>query len=130
MTSKVSLFTAVAAVLALASSLGLITFLEASPESPPLLDSLRAFIFPGSPTGEVAVSAPSLFDFSRASQIIAWAIASGVVALLCLLIALWKGPDGYESRRRAVSVIASLLTLVCLAVLFPALLLVYREAFG
>ena len=128
-TSGVNWLTTVAAVLALASSLGLARYLEVAPEVPSILETFRSFIYSSSPTGEVAVSAPAMFDFSESNYLLAWAVVSGAVAVVCLAIAAWKGPDSEGSHRRAICVIASLLTFVCLGVLFPILLAVYRAGY-
>ena len=126
---RAAIATAMVALLSMVSSLALLGYLEAAPESVPPIQAFRSLIFPANPQGKVAAYAPSLFDFSEANALLGWAIATGVVASFCLCALVSMRRRASSSRTLAIGAIASLLTLVCLVVLWPTLLSVYRAAY-
>ena len=106
-------------------------YLETSYDSPTPLDTLKAFIFPDSPTSASStVQGPPLFDFSEANLLIAWAVLTALIVCFATWRALKIGPTAENAQLRAVTVTCSLLALVCLLALTPFLLSLYRVAHG
>ena len=119
------------------SSLGLISagvlsvYLEASYESPTPLDALKALVFPSEPdSSSMTVQAPPAFDFSEANLLMGWAVLTAIGTCFAAWQALKVQATSDNGQLRAVTVTCSLLAGVCLLVLTPYLVSVYRVAYG
>lgn len=119
------------------SALGLISagvlsvYLEASYGSPTPLDALKALVFPSeADSSTLTVQAAPVFDFSEANLLVAWAVLTAVSVSFAAWKALRSRATTENAQLRAVTVICSLLAGVCLLVLTPFLLSVYRVTYG
>lgn len=120
----------VLSVLGLVSSGVLFAYLEASPQSPTPLSVLMAFAFPDAPTVSPTVQAPPTFDFSEANLLLTWGVLTALGACFAMLRALSVRPTAENAQARAAAITFSLLAAICLLVLTPLLMSVYRVAHG
>jgi len=114
--------------LALVAAMALLTYFQvATPNAGPLTDFIMA-LFPD-PRAPPTVSSALLISFSEANVLVISVALTGLLALFCLVRALYSGDSWHNSQRRAVAVIFSLLTLLCLGVQAPFAAAAFRMAY-